>query len=110
MTINGEARPEAVEGEVRVAWLHRDRLGQADRLVDQTAPSVGPEAGVTYTVRWYLDGALVHTEADTAGDNATYAPEVAGMIVVEVQSVRDGLVSLQTFRHSMNFTPAPPGP
>lgn len=110
VTINGEAWPEAVEGEVRLTWSHRDRIGQAERLVDQAAPSIGPEAGVTYTVRWYLDGDLVHSETDIAGDTASYTPEAAGVIDIEVESVRDGLVSLQSFQHSVHFTPAPPGP
>lgn len=108
VTINDMAWPDSVEGDVRVAWLHRDRIGQAERLVDQAAPSIGPEAGVTYTVRWYLDGELVHTEADIIGNSASYTPEAAGVLDIEVESVRDGLASIQRFEHSVDFTPAPP--
>lgn len=106
--INDLAWPTAIEGTVDVTWAHRDRLAQADQLVDQLVASIGPEAGVTYTVRWYLDGSLVNTADDVAGDSAGFAPAAAGQVRVEIESKRAGLTSLQTWQHTMTYTPAPP--
>lgn len=107
VTINGLAWPAEIEGAVNLAWVHRDRLAQADQLFDQTVASIGPEPGVTYTVRWYLDGALAHSETDITGSTASYTPAAAGALRIEIESVRDGLASLQCYRHTMGFTPGP---
>lgn len=93
-TLNGEAMPTLIFSTADVAWLHRDRKAQADQLIDQTAASIGPEAGVTYTVRWYLGGTLVNTASGVTGTSAGYAPTADGTLRVEIESVRDGLTSL----------------
>lgn len=93
--LNGEAWPEEVFETADVSWLHRDRVAQADQLVDQQMASIGPEPGTTYTVRWFLDGTLAHAEAGITGTTASYAPTADGALRVEVEAVRDGLVSWQ---------------
>lgn len=93
-TLNGEAMPTLIFSTADVAWLHRDRKAQADQLIDQTAASIGPEAGTTYTVRWYLGGALVNAASGITGASASYAPTADGALRVEIESVRDGLTSL----------------
>lgn len=40
-------------GDLNFTWVHRDRVTQNDALVSHTEASVGPEVGVTYTVRVY---------------------------------------------------------
>jgi hypothetical protein len=99
--INGEY-PEPV-----ITWTHRDRLLQADQIVDHSEASVGPEAGVTYTIRVY-DGAdgttLLRTVAAIAGATWTYdaAMQVADgnpiSVYIELEAVRDGLASYQHYR------------
>lgn len=91
VTINGEISPAEIFETVDVAWLHRDRIASAAHLIDQTAPSIGPEPGTTYTVRWYLDGALVHGISDVTGASASYAPTSDGLVRIEVESWRDGV-------------------
>lgn len=39
-----------------LTWTHRDRIQQADQLLDHDAGNVGPEPGTSYTIRIY-DGA-----------------------------------------------------
>lgn len=88
---------------ITVTWSHRDRLLQADQLIDTTATSIGPEIGTTYTARFYLNGVLTQTIAGVAINQATWAPGAAGVVRVEVDAVRDGLVSWQALSHSFDY-------
>src|SRR5690606_16241589 len=74
LTVNTEAWPVELFGELTLEWVHRDRLLQADQLVDQSAGSIGPEAGTTYTVRTYLNDALHDEQTGITGDTATVEP------------------------------------
>ena len=95
VTLNGATAPAEVFETAGVAWLHRDRIASAEQLVDQLAASIGPEAGTTYTVRWFLGGALDHAVAGMIGTTASHAPAADGLLRVEVEAVRDGLTSWQ---------------
>ncbi len=95
VTLNGGTAPLEVFETADVAWVHRDRIASAEQLVDQSAASIGPEAGTTYTVRWYLGGVLDHTVIGVIGTTASHAPAADGLLRVEVEAVRDGLVSWQ---------------
>lgn len=89
---------------ITVTWSHRDRTLQADQLIDTTSTSIGPEPGTTYTVRFYRGGILRSTITGIATNQATWAPGAAGVVRVEVEAVRNGLVSWQALAHSFNFT------
>jgi hypothetical protein len=102
---NGQGYPTEITGELAVSWAHRDRLLQED-LVQQTASSVGPESGTTYTLRIYGEtDALIHTEAGLSGTSYTYpeATEIADSglgrlnahLRFELESACDGRVSWQ---------------
>ena len=93
--LNGEAWPEEIFETADVSWLHRDRVAQADQLVDQEMASIGPEPGTTYTVRWFLNGVLVNTAAGVAGTSASFVPAANGALRVEIEAQRDGLTSWQ---------------
>lgn len=99
--VTGE-HPEPV-----LTWSHRDRLVQADMLVDHTAGSVGPEAGTTYVVRVYdgLDGVTLLRTIDVgAVDTWTYDAALQGVdgnpttVFFELESVRDTLASQFKYR------------
>jgi len=102
LRINGIVDPSAIVGAITVSGVHRDRVLQADQLVDSTMATVGPEAGTTYTVRYYLNDALLHTDSGLSAPSSTYTPSGAGILRVEVESVRDGLTSTQM--HIRQFT------
>ena len=104
--INGEAAPIYLFGALTVTWAHRDRVLQADQLVDQEAASVGPEAGTTYTMRTYLDGILVNTQAGLATTTAIFTPAANGAVRIELEAVRDGLVSWQKHVRTFDYTTA----
>lgn len=96
LKINGVAYPPTVTADVVLTWSHRDRLLQADQLIDTTQGNIGPEPGVTYTVRTYLDDVLQSTV--TGLTTTTCAPVISntGAARVEIDAVRDGLASWQT--------------
>lgn len=102
------AYPAEAIGELTISWAHRDRQLQADQLVDAEAASIGPEAGTTYTVRFYLDGALDHTESSVSGTSATpYTLTGSGTARVEVEAVRGGLTSWQAAAAEFTYYTTP---
>ncbi|HHA2680899.1 TPA: hypothetical protein ACOECW_002349 [Stenotrophomonas maltophilia] len=109
LRVQGEAYPPEVwtfGTELTVQWAHRDRLLQADQLVDTTQGNIGPEPGTTYTVRWYLAGSLVRTQAGITGTTDTYTPPDGSggkQIRVEVESIRDGYRSWQIQQHTFLY-------
>lgn len=104
--INGAAWPAAVVGDVVLAWAGRDRTQQTAYLVTQDETAIGPEAGVTTTVRIYraADGALLRTLAGITASTLTYsrtqedADNGGGPVPrlrITLTAVRDGLESWQ---------------
>lgn len=107
LTVGGVAWPVQVIGDIELAWVHRDRLLQADQLVDQAAGSIGPEAGTTYTVRTYLDDVLDDEQTGITGAAATVLPSANGIARVEVVAVRDGLESWQAQAREFQYRATP---
>ncbi|MFK2904582.1 hypothetical protein ISP17_11450 [Dyella ginsengisoli] len=102
----GQAYPAAMVGAITTHWAHRDRLTQADQLLDESAASTGPEAGTTYTVRYYQPpGTLVHTESALTGTAATaYTFAADGVAQISVEANRDGYASWQSASHTFSYT------
>lgn len=95
LRVNGEVAPPSLTGTVTLTWAHRDRVLQADQLVDNDSADVGPEPGTTYTARWYLNDALIHTDSGITGTTVAYAPAGGGILRIELESMRDGVASFQ---------------
>lgn len=101
LTVNGNpfGAGLTLSGDIVFDWTHRDRITQADHVLDHFAASVGPEAGTTYTLRFYDGMTLLRTEAPVSGTTFTYDAAMStadGDVVdlgVELESERDGLVS-----------------
>src|SRR5690606_33009231 len=53
LRINGVDYPVNVEGTPLITWAHRDRVQQADQVIDTASGSIGPEPGTEYRVRVY---------------------------------------------------------
>ena len=59
--------------EAVVSWAERNRLTQSDAIATQTAPTVTPEVGTTYTLKIYdRNDVLLRTEAGLTGTSYTY--------------------------------------
>lgn len=98
---NGAAYPASISGALVVSWAHRDRLLQADQLVNSGAGSIGPEAGTTYTLRLYDQaGTLRRTVTGLTGTSYTWDSEGADSGLGGYSEVTTGL----TWSQSSAFT------
>lgn len=78
LKLNAVAYPAYISGVLALSWAHRDRVQQADQLVDTVAASIGPEAGTTYTLRLYGEtDTLLRTETGLTGTSYTWTDEEA---------------------------------
>lgn len=102
--LNGQTEPAVVAGDLTVAWAHRDRTQQTAYLVRQDEGDMGPEPGVSYTVRIRdRHGNLVRSATGIAGNTWTWdvgssavdAGVAGDRVTVEITAVRDGLESWQ---------------
>lgn len=104
VSIYTPALPATAAADQVITWAHRDRLTQLDSLVSHATGSVGPEPGTTYTVRVYsFGGTLLRTEAGIAAATWTYTTAMQAAngsprrARIELEAVRDGLVSFQKY-------------
>ena len=86
-------------------FAHRDRILQADQLIDHSNASIGPEPGTTYVAKAYTpDGTLVNTYDGITGDVWSYseldaqADFPAGEGYIDFYSSREGMLSWQFYR------------
>ncbi|HDS1629990.1 TPA: hypothetical protein QEL45_004075 [Stenotrophomonas maltophilia] len=109
LRINGDAYPAeawGTGGTVVATWAHRDRLLQADQLVDSEQSSIGPEPGTTYTARWYLQNTLVREQVGITATTDSYLPPVGSggkTLRVEIEAVRAGFISWQRLQHTFLY-------
>jgi hypothetical protein len=88
---------------VTITWSHRDRIVQADQLIDTAMGAIGPEPGTTYRVRLYSPAdTLRRVYSGITGTSQSYsvADEVADggpftALRIVLDSQRDGIDSHQ---------------
>lgn len=101
--LNDKQYPDSISGDVVATWVHRNRLTQADILVDSNQSGISPEDGTSYIVAAYNDGNNAVLFTDTVAGTKAVIP--ADVLVhqnrIEVHSIRDGLKSYQGF--SLSF-------
>lgn len=91
--LNGASFPSALSGPISVAFVPRNRVTQADQLVDWSSPGVAAEANTTWTLRGYIGGNLDAEFDGQAGSPIAWTPGSSGTAKVELVSVRDGVES-----------------
>lgn len=101
---NGSYWPTSMtdDADVVLTWAHRDRTLQTAYIVEQTEASIGPEAGVTYSVEVADDAfTVLHSETGITAATATIPASAltAGTLRFRVWSVRGGLSSWQRNEH-----------
>ncbi|HCQ7476737.1 TPA: phage tail protein [Klebsiella michiganensis] len=103
--VNGVSYPDIVASAdtFALAFSHRDRLLQADRLIDYTENSIGPEPGTEYVVKLIAQSTGTEVWSMASTDTSIPIPYVTGgdgadAHTLTLQSRRDGLMSLYTFR------------
>lgn len=96
--------PVIIEGsaDIVLTWAHRDRTLQTAYIVTQGEASIGPEAGVTYSLE-VADEALtvLHSATGISGATATVPATslTSGLLRFRLWSVRGGLASWQIHEH-----------
>lgn len=106
-----EAQPNML-----LSWVHRDRVLQANILVGHDDPSIGPEPGVSYTMRVYTNaGALLRTEVGLSDQDFNYQwPQIVHDFgypneprggYIEFTSTRDLLEGWQSYRCPFTVDP-----
>lgn len=110
LRINTLTYPDSITGACTVSWAHRDRLQQTASVIDTTATNIGPEAGTTYTVRFYQPvNTLLSTQSGiTTTTSTAYTFPGFGPSRVTVTAVRDGLDSRQALSHTFEVLDAQP--
>lgn len=95
-----------------LTWVHRNRVTQADQLVDHTEASITPETDTTYTVEIYdPDDVLLHITAGITGLTQTYpqtqwiADGMPASLTVKLSVSRDGLAGLYSYSFPVAITP-----
>ena len=111
--VNNVMWPTTILGQIALTWAHRDRMQQTVYLVTQSEGNIGPEAGVTYTVRFYnennslqktLTGLTTTTWTYLTADEATDSGlgRINGKFKVEIEAVRAGYTSWQKQTRSVD--------
>jgi hypothetical protein len=115
LRINGAYYPlNRPHGNLTISWAHRDRTVQTAELIPQDEDSIGPEPGVSYTLRFYSGVTFTTLEREVTGltadsyiytnvdQNTDGGPFAA--LKVSIFAVRDGLESWHTNEHTFTFT------
>lgn len=96
----------AASTSFRIDWTHRDRKTQADQAVGHWDANVGPEAGVTYTLRFLTSSNVIIRTIAGITDNfrlfTSDDTDLTGSMFVELWAVRDGISSFQKYRFAMS--------
>jgi len=95
LTINGTEYPAEADHTITITWAGRDRIAQGTDLISNDEASIGPEAGVTYTLRGYVDAALVDEITGISAETYDFGWSGAGTGRLEVVAVRDGIEAWQ---------------
>lgn len=100
--IDGFSYPEEIDGGGKhiFSWTHRNRLMQAEQMIDTTAGDIDPEAQTSYTIEIYrMDtAALVALQDNITQTSWTWQDNLGGyegLLRVRLYAVRDGLNSWQ---------------
>lgn len=108
LKLNGAAYPSTISGALTVTWAHRDRLTQADQLIDTTAASIGPEMDTRYTLAFYDDTDTLIIEREDIGlPTAAVVLDYTGDVTLRLWSVTEAGRSIQ--EHEWTFDYTPPG-
>lgn len=105
------------EPNLVLTWAHRNRITQADQLIDHSMASVAPETGQQYRVaiRLRSDGSLVRLSPAITGTTWTYTLAMATSdlgggsvdLYAELYSERDSYTSFDKYRIDFRAVLAP---
>lgn len=88
-----------ITGALSLAWRSRNRLTQADQLIDNTQASVTPETGTTYTITLRDQaGAPFYTATGLSSTSWTWPTpdDTHSQVSITVTAVRGGVTNYQS--------------
>lgn len=104
LKVNGMAVPaEPIKGKFTLSWVHRNRLTQADQLVDALAGSLTPEEGVTYALTGSVNGQELLTQSAITGHEVEITMPGNGVAKVIVRAECLSLQSWQAASISFDY-------
>lgn len=110
LQIAGVYFPDEIEASdlvgIVASWAHRDRTQQTGGAVlGWTAGSVGPEDGVTYSIRVVQanTGAELDSEVAISGNTATLTTAYRGLVRLELWSKRGDIESRSKILHEFDY-------
>lgn len=106
--ISGSYYPTTVtDVAISLTWAHRDRKQQTAGLIGFTEASIGPEAGVTYSIRLYdhITSALLHSVDNLTGTSYSSFPSftVDYTLRLEMWSIRSTYQCFQKYVHTFSY-------
>jgi len=112
--VNGQRYPTVVSGPLTVSYSFRDRVLQADQIIDTLQGNIGPEGGTTYVVRIYSGSTLKRLVPGITAASWTYPDADAGVdgylqtVRFTLSASRNGVESWQNYdftieRHGLGF-------
>lgn len=108
LRVNGLTYPASASDALTITWAHRDRLQQTADFVAQTAASIGPEAGTTYSVELRNATTESVVASATGLTGTSFAPTInqggTYPLRVQVWAVRGGLESWQRQDFTLTYT------
>lgn len=101
LMVNDSLFPESTDGELEILCKTRNRLLQADQLIDASFSSITPEDNTTFSMDLRLVGSDTVIDSRSGLDEpaATLTSGSNGLHRLQVWSVRDGLESYQRLTH-----------
>lgn len=104
--IDSEAYPATVTGIFTVTWAHRNRVTQADQLVDTTGVSMTPVPNTRYALR-FLDAsnAVLVERTDIGPAMADVVLNYTGDVTLELYTLDNLSTSWQKHQHLFAYTP-----
>jgi hypothetical protein len=104
LTIDGAEYPASAEYTLTLTWAHRDRGLQSDQLTGSDEAGIGPEAGVTYTLRGYTDDVLMGEITGVDAETYDFGWAGNGTGRLEVWADRGGIESWQALWAEFAYT------
>lgn len=90
--VNNLTYPEIVDDYLTISWSHRNRLIQADQLIDTTIGDVTPEQETTYNLMFYTGGTLIKKVTGLTATSYTFKDEVSNFEDVSLLQFEDNLI------------------